>query len=325
MSRLLSGFLAVVVLGSSASAQVIDRPVAPPPRDAAPATGRSTIRGRVLTADAGQPVRRATVRVTASELQVPRLMLTDADGRYEFSELPPGQYSVNASKTTFVSWSYGQTRPNQPARPLILADNQAATNVDIRLPRGAVIAGRITDELGDPVPAARVTPMRQQFRQGERTLTFAGATAMTNDIGEYRIFGLTPGQYYISAMPQRVRSPPSGRRPVPSRVPNRGTVMRRHFTQARRTPPRPKDQPGDGADAQRSTSRCFRPHCDRQQRGVDSENPHGLVDHSARGTLASPVSAAPFGRTARSAFRAWPPERTFCETPSHRSRRHRCP
>jgi protocatechuate 3,4-dioxygenase beta subunit len=222
MLKLLASVLAVLLVASSLSAQAPsgaavtfssqgetngpiilqggpnDRPV----RDTRPATGRSTIRGRI-TSDGGQPVRRATVRVTAPELRVPRIMLTDADGRYEFAELPAGRYSINASKTTFVSWSYGQTQPNIQARPLTLADSQRADNIDIRLPRGGVIAGHIIDEFGDPVPSARVTLMRQQFRQGQRMLTPGGNGAMTNDIGEYRLFGLAPGQYYVSAMPQQ--------------------------------------------------------------------------------------------------------------------------
>lgn len=201
MTRVLRSVLAILLISPCASAQVIDRPGAPP-RDTRPATGRSTIRGRV-TSDGGQPVRRATVRVTAPELRVPRIMLTDADGRYEFGELPAGRYSINASKITFVSWSYGQSQPNIQARPLTLVDNQAANNIDIRLPRGGVIAGRISDEFGEPVPDARVMLLRQQFRLGQRTLTPAGNSATTNDIGEYRIFGQAPGQYYVSAILQQ--------------------------------------------------------------------------------------------------------------------------
>jgi hypothetical protein len=214
----LSCFLAVLLLPSPASARQVggvvvtqgpagritfqSGPIDQPVRDTRPATGRSTIRGRVLALEGGQPMRRAMVRVTAPELRVPRTMLTDADGRYAFSDLPAGRYAVNASKIAFVSWSYGQTQPGTPGRPLVLADNQTAADVDIRLPRGAVITGHITDEFGDSVPSARVTLMRQQFRLGQRTLTPAN-NATTNDIGEYRIFGLTPGQYYISAMPQQ--------------------------------------------------------------------------------------------------------------------------
>jgi protocatechuate 3,4-dioxygenase beta subunit len=126
-------------------------PNAPPTRDARPATGRSTIRGHIVAADSGQPVRRATVRLTAPELRVPRLMMTDANGQYEFAQLPAGRYSINASKNVFVSWSYGQTQLAS-RKPVVLADNQTADNLNISLPRGAVLTGRVTDEFGEPVP-----------------------------------------------------------------------------------------------------------------------------------------------------------------------------
>ena len=59
--------------------------------------------------------------------------------------------------------------------------------------------GRILDEFGDPVSYVQVTPMRYQYQQGSRRLTPAGRSGQTNDIGEYRIYGLSPGQYYVSA------------------------------------------------------------------------------------------------------------------------------
>ncbi len=166
-----------------------------PPRDARLATGHAAIRGRVLASDGGQPLRRATVRISAPELRVARTALTDADGRYDFRDLPAGRYSINASKPTFVNWSYGQTLPDGPGRPIALSDNQTADNVDIRLLRGAVITGRILDEFGEPVPNAAVTALRRQYQQGQSRLFPAGDRAQANDIGEYRIFGLAPGQY----------------------------------------------------------------------------------------------------------------------------------
>src|SRR6476660_9812918 len=96
-------------------------PNAPPARDARPATGRSTIRGHIVAADSGQPVRRATVRITAPELRVPRSTVTDANRQYEFAQLPAGRYSITASKNIFVSWSYGQTQPASPGKPVVLA------------------------------------------------------------------------------------------------------------------------------------------------------------------------------------------------------------
>jgi len=217
MLRLLACLLATLLVPASLSARQVVSGVTggfngQPPRDVRPATGRSTIRGRVTAADSGQPMRRATVRVTAPELRVPRTTLTDVNGRYEFQQLPAGRYSINAMKNVFVSWSYGQTQPGSLGKPLVLADNQTVDDINISLPRGSVITGRITDEFGDPAPNVFVSLMRFQFQQGQQRLMPAGNAAApgTNDIGEYRMFGLSPGQYYVTAQPQQQAFSPAG-------------------------------------------------------------------------------------------------------------------
>src|SRR5262249_46593535 len=75
--------------------------------------------------------------------------------------------------------------------------------VDFALPRGSVIAGRIVDEFGDPAADVQVMAMRYQFMQGTRRLMPAGRGATTNDIGEFRLFGFPPRQYYVSAVMPR--------------------------------------------------------------------------------------------------------------------------
>ena len=67
------------------------------------------------------------------------------------------------------------------------------------LPRGSLITGRVVDEFGDPATDVQVSALRYQFVQGTRQLTAAGRVVTTNDIGEYRLFGLSPGQYFVSA------------------------------------------------------------------------------------------------------------------------------
>ncbi|HEX7139236.1 MAG TPA: carboxypeptidase-like regulatory domain-containing protein, partial [Vicinamibacterales bacterium] len=113
--------------------------------------------------------------------------------------LPAGRFNVSASKGSYVSLQYGQTRPMQGGTPLNVLDGQIIEKVDFALPRGSVITGRVVDEFGEPVADVQVLPMQSRFMQGSRRLMPVGRNGQTNDIGEYRIFGLSPGQYYVSA------------------------------------------------------------------------------------------------------------------------------
>ena len=105
-------------------------------------------------------LRRAQVRVSAAELRVNRAATTDADGRYEVSNLPAGRYSIFVSRNGYVSLQFGQQRPFEPGRPLDLGEGQLMDRIDFALPRGSVIAGRVTDELGEPMAGVRVQAMR---------------------------------------------------------------------------------------------------------------------------------------------------------------------
>jgi carboxypeptidase family protein len=162
--------------------------------------GTSVISGRVLTADTGRPVKRARVIVSGGG-RGGRTTTTDDQGRYQVGELTAGSYNVTASKNGFVDSVYGQRRPQQPGTPVTLADAQAVGNIDLRLTRGGVITGIVRDEDGEALPRALVTVQRYQYVQGQRQLTPAGAD-QTDDRGQYRVFALPPGDYYVSASTQ---------------------------------------------------------------------------------------------------------------------------
>jgi protocatechuate 3,4-dioxygenase beta subunit len=168
-----------------------------PPRDATPRTGTSRISGRVTDAATGRPIRRASVRLTGASQA--RVTSTDANGNYEFANLPAGQYQAMASKANYVQLSYGQTRVQEVMRPFPLADKQTLERIDFALPRAGVITGRVVDELGEPVTDVVVAPMRQQYSPAGRRPVPSGRTVNTNDIGEFRLYGLNPGDYVISA------------------------------------------------------------------------------------------------------------------------------
>jgi len=160
-------------------------------------TGR--LIGRVVASDTGRPIKRARVFVSAPELPGGRGTLTDDNGVFDIAELPAGRYTLSASKSGFITLSYGQRRPLQSGTPLQLADSQQLKGVDFQLPRGGVITGHVFDETGDAMPGVMVSVMRYQYMQGDRRLTPAG-TAQTDDKGQYRVWGLNPGDYYVSAL-----------------------------------------------------------------------------------------------------------------------------
>jgi hypothetical protein len=173
-----------------------------PPRDPLDKpTGTAVIRGRIVSADTGAPIRRAQVRAFSGEFRDSRMASTDAQGRFEFRDLPGGRWELMANKAGYVGLRFGQRRPFESGRPIELGDGETMAKADFVLPRGAAIVGRILDEFGDPVAGARVQAMRYRSMQGTRQLMPLGGDN-TDDTGAFRLYGLTPGDYYVTAMPQ---------------------------------------------------------------------------------------------------------------------------
>lgn len=166
--------------------------------------GTASISGSVVSATTGAPVRRARVNLSGSELGGARSTITDDEGTFTFVAVPAGRFTLTASKPGFVNMSYGAKQPGRPGTPLQLADGQAIDNADISLARGGVVTGFVVDDFGEPAPGTQVRVMRFVMRTGERTLQQAGQDT-TDDRGLYRIYGLQPGSYLVSAMPRNVR------------------------------------------------------------------------------------------------------------------------
>ncbi len=223
MKRLMAVFVGSVALASTLSAQtgvIVAQPdpggaggvgsvigfVQAPLRDNQQAKpGPATLRGRVVAADSGQPLRKAQVRIMSTvgpgtgQFPENRLATTDGSGRYEFKELPSGRYTLTATKGSYVSLQYGQLRPFEPGKPVEILDGQTIERIDFALPRGGVITGQIRDDVGEPIADVQVSAMRYQYTPAGRRLMPSGRQALTNDIGEFRLFALMPGEYYVSA------------------------------------------------------------------------------------------------------------------------------
>ncbi len=210
----------VPALAAQGSRAQSGRPARDVPAQPARVDGTGRISGRVLTTDTGRPVRRARVLLNAPELPGGRGTLTDGEGGFDFTGLPAGRYILAASKSGFVTLAYGQRRPLQPGTPLQLQDAQQLTGIELRLPRGSVIAGRVYDETGDPLPGATVRVLAYRYAQGSRQLVPAGS-AQSDDRGEYRVWGLNPGDYYVTALARNVGLGRGGRG-LPPFAPNAG-------------------------------------------------------------------------------------------------------
>ena len=173
-------------------------PPPPPPASGTGAPGATAVvRGHVTTAD-GRPLREAQVKLTASTQRQARSATTDADGAYEINELRADSYAVTASKTGFTEMEFGQKRATYPGTRLRVADAEVVERVDFILPRSGAITGRVSDESGDPIEGATVSLLGVQFAGGRRTLAEVSRRT-TNDQGRFRLFGVQPGQYVVSA------------------------------------------------------------------------------------------------------------------------------
>ena len=191
-------------------------------RDASkPSIGSAVVRGTVVAADSGAPVSDGIVSLksdgfsaTGSEMRgtlnpqsTPTSRLT-AGGRFEFVGVAPGRYqlAVNPGQTAARYLPALYPDPDvEPAAPLIVVANQVIEQIVIALPRAAAISGRVVDHGGKPI--AMVIVMAQEALAGERLRPAQGFSSVlgdrTDDTGSFRIFGLRPGSYVVTAQPMR--------------------------------------------------------------------------------------------------------------------------
>jgi protocatechuate 3,4-dioxygenase beta subunit len=184
--------------------------------------GTASISGTVVSTDTGRPIRDARVSLNGlagavpagrgiapptpdapgpPTLSISRTAVSDSQGRFTFTRLAAGRYSVSVNRDGYLSASYGQSRPNAGTFPAIeLADGQQRA-ISIGMIRGGVLAGRVFDEDGEPMRNVQVQAWRLDRSSGSRRLQQMNG-AQTNDRGAYRVFGLQPGRYLVSATPR---------------------------------------------------------------------------------------------------------------------------
>lgn len=164
---------------------------------------RCAVEGQVLSSATGEPIRKAELALHGTEpsrggMPVTYSGASDAAGKFTIADVEPGKYHLLVHRTGFVDMQYGARGPGRPGTTLSLRPGQRLKDTVFRLIPHAVIAGRIVDEDDEPAVSVAVQAMRYRYLTGKRQLVNAGF-AHTNDLGEYRIYGLAPGRYYLVA------------------------------------------------------------------------------------------------------------------------------
>ena len=167
---------------------------------------QAVIRGTVLAADGESPLAKATVSLRKSGSRRgagERTARSDGRGRYEFKDLEAGKYLLSVTRNGFLPQNYGQKkvptfRGQGGGTPLTLGDGQVLGGIDFNLIRGGVVEGRVADQDYEPLSRVIVTLSGYQTVRGERVLTPV-SRAQTDDRGQFRLFDVPPGSYFLSA------------------------------------------------------------------------------------------------------------------------------
>jgi hypothetical protein len=160
--------------------------------------GTAIVRGRVTALATEQPLHRVRLTLSGATLANPLSAVTDTTGRFELAGVPAGSYSLTAARAGYLTIEFGQRRPREAGRTIDVQDREVVEDIDLALPRASALSGRIVDELGEPAAGVRVEAMDNRYVRGRREPVQAGI-AITNDIGQFRITGLDPGNYYLRA------------------------------------------------------------------------------------------------------------------------------
>lgn len=174
-----------------------------PGQNSAPAF--ALVEGAVTNKISGAPVRHAHVlyvRVASAsgEPSSPISIDTDSDGRFNL-QLEPGPYRLWVEHSGYAPAYYGARTSEGQGTVLALAAGERVQGANLQLVPYGAIAGRVLDEDGEPLLGVAVQVLRFSYVTGRRQLVPAGG-ASSNDRGEYRVFGLPAGRYFLLATPR---------------------------------------------------------------------------------------------------------------------------
>ncbi len=165
-----------------------------------PTTTTGAVEGSALDAATGSPIRKAKITFRFKRQDV-RIVTTAADGRFQALNLVPGDYRITAVARGYLPLdNETSVGPRRAVMAFALAGGQKVSGIVLRLTPAAAVSGRIVDEDDEPIGGVPVQLWSIRYRDGRRELaSLNDARALTDDRGMYRIAGIAPGRYYVSA------------------------------------------------------------------------------------------------------------------------------
>lgn len=195
-----------IAVATTLAAHALFAQLTAPPSTSKP-EDRCVVAGHVTNALTGEPVRKASLRL-AKEMSAPidpesgqrpqgYSVTSLPDGSFRFEDVEPGEYRLVGNRNGYLNGQYGAKNLRRGAM-LNLRPGQQLTDLTFALTPQSVITGKVVDQDGDPVNGVMVQIVAQTWDGGKLHHRMLHGSN-TNDLGEYRLSGLSPGKYYLLA------------------------------------------------------------------------------------------------------------------------------
>jgi hypothetical protein len=122
--------------------------------------------------------------------------VTDPAGRFIFTSLPAGEFTITADRFGYADGGFGRSSPRAGNRRIALAEGEWFQSASIKLWRQSSISGTVLDEAGEPVVSVWVRALAQILISGQAQWV-SGPVTKTDDRGMYRFAGLGPGKWTV--------------------------------------------------------------------------------------------------------------------------------
>jgi hypothetical protein len=160
--------------------------------------GAAELLGSVIGAFDRKPIKRAEVVLRPSQAGRSAVgVTTDEQGRFAFYDVTAGLYNLEVSRTGYLPTRAAYQHDVRLQTPFQASADM--TGITVRLLPAAVISGKVRYRDGEPAAGIAIEAYREFYHRGTHGYEITGRSR-TDDLGQYRMFALPPGRYYIGAV-----------------------------------------------------------------------------------------------------------------------------